>query len=67
MKDSITEEAARRFADEWKGRGYEKGETQMSWLPLLRLFPGMACPEISDSRKASLTFLQVITMANGGY
>ena len=45
MKDSIIEEAARRFADQWKGRGYEKGETQMFWTTLLRDVLGVARPE----------------------
>ena len=29
-------ERARKFAEEWKGRGYEKGESQIFWLSLLR-------------------------------
>ncbi len=28
--------AAKKFADEWKGRGYEKGESQAFWLTLLQ-------------------------------
>ena len=29
-------ERARKFAEEWKGRGYEKGESQIFWLSLLQ-------------------------------
>ena len=43
-------EAARRkaagaFAEEWQGRGYEKGETQPFWLSLLRDVCGVEAPE----------------------
>ena len=37
--------AARQFADEWKGRGYEKGESQTFWLSLLRNVLGVKQPE----------------------
>lgn len=33
--------AARQFADAWKGRGYEKGDTQVFWDELLRDVVGM--------------------------
>lgn len=36
MKDVDRRAAAKRFADVWKNRGYEKGETQSFWLSLLR-------------------------------
>lgn len=29
--------AAKRFADFWAGKGYEKGESQTFWLSLLRM------------------------------
>ncbi len=28
--------AAKEFADRWKGRGYEKGESQLFWIDLLQ-------------------------------
>ena len=30
------QQAAKRFADEWNGKGYEKGESQKFWIDLLR-------------------------------
>ena len=45
MKDNILQQAARRFADEWVGRGYEKGESQPFWLSLLRDVLGVEHPE----------------------
>ena len=37
--------AAKKFADEWKGRGCEKGESQTFWLSLLRDVFGIDRPE----------------------
>lgn len=37
--------AAREFAKEWKGKGYEKGESQKFWLALLRNVYGIEKPE----------------------
>lgn len=37
--------AARAFADAWKDRGYEKGESQSFWLSLLRDVFGVEHPE----------------------
>ena len=37
--------AARRFAETWKGRGYEKGESQTFWNTLLRDILGVEKPE----------------------
>lgn len=45
MKDNILQQAARRFADEWVCRGYEKGESQPFWLSLLRDVLGVEHPE----------------------
>ena len=45
MKNNLLQEAARQFADEWKGRGYEKGESQTFWLSLLRNVLGVKQPE----------------------
>ncbi len=37
-------EAAERFATEWQGRGYEKGESQTFWLQLLQSVYGIEDP-----------------------
>ena len=37
--------AARRFAEAWKDKGYEKGESQPFWLSLLRDVFGVQRPE----------------------
>jgi len=37
--------AAKAFAANWQGKGYEKGETQPFWLSLLRDVYGVAQPE----------------------
>ena len=37
--------AAKKFAKEWQGRGYERGESQPFWLSLLRAVFGIAEPE----------------------
>ena len=42
---SIMQQQAARFADQWRGRGYEKGETQTFWLALLRDVLGVEKPE----------------------
>ena len=36
MKDTERRAAAKAFAEYWKDRGYEKGESQPIWLSLLR-------------------------------
>lgn len=36
---------AKKFADYWKGKGYEKGESQPFWLSLLRDVYGIVEPE----------------------
>lgn len=36
MKDSEQRAAAKKFAETWKGRGYEKGDSQPFWISLLR-------------------------------
>lgn len=36
MTDSQQREAAKQFSAYWKGKGYEKGESQAFWLSLLR-------------------------------
>lgn len=37
--------AAKEFAEYWKGKGYEKGESQPFWLSLLRDVLGVEQPE----------------------
>ena len=32
MNDTKQREAAKQFAAYWKGKGYEKGESQNAWL-----------------------------------
>ena len=36
MTDVQQRQAAKEFAEFWKGKGYEKGESQTFWLNLLR-------------------------------
>ena len=45
MKDTEQKAAARRFAETWKDRGYEKGDSQPFWLALLRDVFGVGYPE----------------------
>ncbi len=43
--NDLQQEAARQFAIYWKGKGYEKGESQAFWLSLLRDVYGIEHPE----------------------
>ena len=45
MTETQQREAAKRFAEYWEGRGYEKGESQPFWLSLLRDVYGVEHPE----------------------
>ncbi len=45
MTETQQKTAARKFADYWKNRGYEKGESQPFWLSLLREVFGVIEPE----------------------
>ena len=36
MTDAKQKSAAKAFAEYWKDKGYEKGESQAFWLSLLR-------------------------------
>ena len=45
MKDTERRAAAKSFAEYWKDRGYEKGESQPFWLSLLRDVLGVESPE----------------------
>ena len=44
MNDVQQRNAAKHFADFWKGKGYEKGETQKFWLSLLGEVLGVEHP-----------------------
>ena len=44
-KDTEMRAAAKRFADFWCGKGYEKGESQQFWTMLLRDVYGVEHPE----------------------
>ena len=45
MTDAQQKKAAKEFAEYWKGKGYEKGESQPFWLSLLRDVYGVEHPE----------------------
>ena len=45
MLDTEQRIAAKTFADEWKNKGYEKGESQSFWLSLLHDVLGVEHPE----------------------
>ena len=45
MKDIEQRAAAKRFAEVWKDKGYEKGDSQPFWLSLLRDVFGVEHPE----------------------
>ena len=44
MQDSKQKIAAKVFAEKWKDRGYEKGESQTFWLELLHNVLGVENP-----------------------
>ena len=45
MTSSEQKRAAKAFAETWRGKGYEKGESQPFWLALLRDVYGIPAPE----------------------
>lgn len=45
MTDIEQRQAAKQFAANWKGKGYEKGQSQAFWLSLLRDVFGVEHPE----------------------
>ncbi|MBQ7108053.1 MAG: SAM-dependent DNA methyltransferase [Clostridia bacterium] len=45
MRDTEQRSAAKAFAEYWKDKGYEKGESQPFWLSLLRDVLGVEAPE----------------------
>lgn len=44
MESAAQAQAAKAFAAKWKGRGYEKGESQKFWMELLQSVYGVANP-----------------------
>lgn len=44
LTDAQQRNAAKKFAAEWEGRGYEKGETHAFWMELLQTVCGVANP-----------------------
>ena len=44
MTDKQQKQAAKAFAEYWKGKGYEKGQSQPFWLELLRNVYGVENP-----------------------
>ncbi len=46
MNFTEQKKAAKKFAEYWQGKGYEKGESQPFWLALLRDVFGVAEPEM---------------------
>ncbi|MBE6720621.1 MAG: hypothetical protein E7571_08240, partial [Ruminococcaceae bacterium] len=44
-KEQEIRKAAKEFAAYWKGKGYEKGESQSYWLSLLSNVFGVTNPE----------------------
>ena len=45
MTHAQQQAAAKKFADFWKDKGYEKGQSQPFWLSLLRDVFGVEYPE----------------------
>ena len=45
MTSAEQRRAAKKFAEDWKDRGYEKGESQPFWMALLRTVFGISEPE----------------------
>ena len=45
LTDAQQRSAANQFVADWRGRGYEKGETHVFWTSLLRNVLGVAYPE----------------------
>ncbi len=45
MTDAKQKSAAKAFAEYWKDKGYENGESQAFWLSLLREIFGVSEPE----------------------
>ncbi len=61
MNDVEQRIAAKEFAAEWQGRGYEKGETHKFWIQLLRCVLGVAD---ADGR---ITFEDQVKLSNTSF
>lgn len=67
MKDSEQKKAAKEFAERWKDKGYEKGDSQKYWMELLQKVYGVTDPfsfvEFEDrvkTEKNSTDFIDVV-------
>lgn len=62
MTDKEKQAAARQFAEEWKGKGDEKGQSQVFWMSLLRRVLGEDYPEeiISFENRVKLSHTSFI-------
>lgn len=58
MSDAKRRAAARKFANFWKDKGYEKGESQPFWLALLRDVFGVENPEAAISFEGRVKLAQ---------
>ena len=64
MTAAQQQQAAKNFAAYWKGKGYEKGESQPFWLSLLRDVYGVEHPEqLSSLRSRSISITPALLMA----
>lgn len=61
MTDTEQRKAAKEFAEYWKGKGYEKGQSQPFWLALLRDVYGIEKPE------QFITFEDQVHIDNTGF
>ncbi|MDD6146440.1 MAG: methylase [Oscillospiraceae bacterium] len=61
MEETNKRNAAKNFADYWKDKGYEKGESQPYWLSLLRDVYGIESPE------KFITFEEQVKMDNTSF
>ena len=61
MTDAQQKAAAKEFAGQWKGRGYEKGESQSFWISLLQDVYGVEKPT------EYITFEQQVQLDNTAF
>jgi len=59
MTENEKRTAAKEFANYWKDRGYEKGESQPFWLSLLRDVLGIDKPEQFITFENIFVFVQL--------
>ena len=69
MKDTQQRAAAKAFAEQWQGKGYEKGDSQPFWLSLLRDVYGVEHPEqfIRFEEQAHQMKLYTLKPVSGDY